>query len=100
VTIIVRCADHMKFAACMAVCHILSYSVGSVLYHCICGCVLCMLLLNFEIVYSYFCIYLFLLLYMFISGYSVIFCCSVVVLFVSKCVLYCTIAAGCQPNCS
>jgi hypothetical protein len=35
---------HMKFAA--FVYHILSYPVGSIFYHCIYGCMFCMLVFN------------------------------------------------------
>ena len=51
---------------------------------------LCMLLFNF--VY-----YMFLLLYMFCAVYCVSLCCSGYCLCVN---VYCTTAAGCQPNCS
>ena len=70
--------------------HILAYSSGSILYHCIYGCTFCMLLFNIVS-------YVFLLLYMFHSGYSVSLCCSVYCLCVN---VYCTIATGCQPNCA
>ena len=41
--------DHLKFAAYMAVSFstCFSYFSGSILYHCIYGCMFCMLLFNF-----------------------------------------------------
>jgi len=49
VSIIRRCKDHRKFAACMAVWFIIfiSYSSGSILYHCTYGCVFCVLQFSF-----------------------------------------------------
>jgi hypothetical protein len=84
--------DLMKLAACMAVSfyHILSYSFGSILYHCTYGCVFCKLLFNFVN-------YVFLLLCKFRSVHSVSFCCSVYCLCVN---VYCTAATGCQHKCS
>ena len=69
--------------------HILSYCFGSILYHCIYGCVFCMLLFNLVN-------YVFLFLWTFcIFCFSL--CCSVYCLCVN---VYCTAATGCQPNCS
>jgi len=65
--IIRRYRDHMKFACCLYarfVYHILSYSYGSILYHCIYGCMFCMHLFNFVNFVS-------LLLCMLHSGYFV-----------------------------
>ena len=66
--------------------HIVSYCFGSIFYHCMYCCVFCMQLFNIVN-------YVFLLL----SVYSVSLCCSVYCLCVN---VYCTIATGCQPNCS
>ena len=47
--IIRRYIDHMRFAAYMSVSLVtfFSYYFGSILYHCIYGCMFCMLLFNF-----------------------------------------------------
>ena len=78
----------MKFPAYVAVYHSLSYSFGSILYHCIYGCMFCVLLLNFVN-------YLMLLLCLWIPTATYfpfcVFCfiVSFCALFVCKCVLYC-----------
>ena len=72
--IISRYIDHMKFAAYMVFfCyHSLSCSFGSIFYHCIYGCMFCMLLFNFvNYVFLLLCFYVFLLLCMFCFVYSV-----------------------------
>jgi hypothetical protein len=78
--IIRRYTDHMKFAA-------LSYPFGSNLYHCIYGCMFCMLLFNF-VNYVLLLLYLCILIVMYVPFcvfcFIVLFC----VLFVCKCVLY------------
>jgi len=89
----------MKFAACMAVLfntffHILlvpfCITVYKVVYF------VCFYLIS-QIMYSYCYVYIFLLLCIFCSKYFVSLCCSVYCLCVN---MYCTTAAGCQPNCS
>jgi VIT1/CCC1 family predicted Fe2+/Mn2+ transporter len=103
--IIRRYIDQMKFAAYVAVSFItLSYSFGSILYHCIYGCVLCVLLFNFvNLVFLLLCLFILIVMFMysllcmFPSVYSVSLCCSVYCLCVN---VYCTTATGCQPNCS
>ena len=72
--IIRRYIDHMKSAAYMAAScyHNLSYSCGSILYHCVYGCMFCMLLFNFV-------------------NYVILLLCMFCVLFMCKCVLYCTV---------
>jgi hypothetical protein len=72
--IIRRYTDQRKFAACMAVWSItfISYFSGSILYHCIYGCVFCMLLFNFaNYVFLFLCILiimLYILIVMFVQG--------------------------------
>ena len=80
--IIRRSIDQVKFGTYMAVSFIpiFSYSFGSILYHCIYGCVFCMLLFNFLN-------YVFLLLCIFCSVHCFIL--LFFVLFVCKCLLYC-----------
>jgi hypothetical protein len=80
--------------------YILSFSFGSIFYHCIHGCVFCMLLFNF-VNYVFFCCYVYVFLFLLlllclrvlIVAY-VLFCVfrfivSFCVLFVCKCVLCC-----------
>jgi hypothetical protein len=63
--------------------HILPYAFGSILYHCMYGCMFCMLLFNFVN-------YVFLLLCILIVMYVLFWVfCFICVLFVCKCVLYC-----------
>ena len=100
VPIIIRIhIDNTKFAPFVAVsfitfCHIrlVRFCIIVHMYICICiyDCTFYMFLLNFVN-------YVFLQLCMFRSGYSVLLCGSVFCLCVN---VYCTTAAGCQPNCS
>jgi hypothetical protein len=78
--IIRRYLDHMRFAAYMAVYRFFKYSFGSILYHCVFGCMFCMVCL---ILYRY-------------LVYSLCYVCSVLGIlfhcfffFFCKCVLYC-----------
>jgi hypothetical protein len=63
--------------------HILSYASGSILFHSIYGCMLCMFLFNFVnyVFCCYIYAYILLLLCIFRSGYSVPFLC---VLFLNR----------------
>ena len=89
--IIRRHTDHMKFYCFF---HILLVLLCSIVY--IRLCFVCFYLI-FYIIYSFCCVYVFLLLCKFLSRYCVSLCCSVYCLCVN---VYCTTAAGCQPNCS
>jgi len=90
-TIITRYVYHMKFDAYMAfsINHIVSYSFGSIFYHCIYiymfACFVCFCLILYILYfYCYVC-----------SVYSIPLCCSVYCLCAN---VYCTTATGCQPN--
>ena len=94
--IVRRYIDRTKFAAFMAFFnHIFSYSLGSIFYHCIYGCMFCMLLFNFaNHIFLSLCLcilivkFMFLIvIFMFYSVYSVSLCCSGYC-FMCKCVMY------------
>ena len=89
-------ANHMMFSCLYGffVYHILSYSFGSILYHCIYVRMFCMLLFNsVNYVISIFVYLICIVMFM----YSCCYVCSVLcilffyVLFVCICVLYCTV---------
>ena len=84
--------DHMKFATYMPcfVYHILSWSFGSILCRCIYGCMFCMLLYNF-VNYIFLLPCLCSLIVMYASFWPFCFTVLFCVLFVCKCVLYCTV---------
>jgi len=77
-----RYTDHMEFAAFMFcfIYHILLYSFGSILYHCIYGCMFCMLLFNF----CKLCIFIAMFMY------SYPYVCSVLGI-MCHCVILCTV---------
>jgi len=55
--------------------HILSYSFGSILYHCIYGCMFCMVLFNFvNEVFVLLCILIFMFMYSYCYVCFVWFC--------------------------
>jgi hypothetical protein len=86
----------MQFAAYIAVSFLTYFYILEVLF-CTYGCVYCVLLFNFYIMYSYCYVYVFLLLYMFRSSNCVSLCRSVYCLCVN---VYCTTATGCQTSCN
>jgi hypothetical protein len=98
--IIRRYIDHMEFAVSFI--SFFAYSSGSILYHCIDSCMICVLLFNCEnyvfLLYLYiiFLVQVFLLLCMCRSVFSVSLCCSVYCLCVN---VYCTTVTGCQHIC-
>jgi hypothetical protein len=72
--------DHTKFSAYVAVTFIiLAYSFGSILYHCIYGCMFCVLLFSFvNYVFLLLCLCILIVMYvMFCSVHSVSLFCSV-----------------------
>jgi hypothetical protein len=69
------------FSTFFHILHILSYSLGSILYHCVCGCVFCMLLFNFVN-------YIFLLLRLCILTVIFMFCYCYVYVFLLLCYMF------------
>jgi hypothetical protein len=85
--IIRRHIEHLKFAAYMTFFyHVLSYYFGSIFYHCIYGCMFCMLLFNFVTCLFYFYVYVFLLLCLCIL---IVMCSVLCILF--HCVVLCVV---------
>ena len=85
--IIRRYTDHMQFAAYMAVCYItfFSYSFGSILYHCIYGCMFCVFLFNF-VNYVFLLIYILIVMFMYSYCYVRSVLCTLF-----YCVVLCTV---------
>ena len=76
--IIKRYIDYMKFAAYMAVSFITFFNILLVLlYHCVYGCMFCVLLFNSVNDVFFFLCYVYLLLCFFRSRHSASLCCSV-----------------------
>ena len=100
--IIRRYMDHMRFAPYMAVSLITFFShfFGSILYHCIYGCMFYMLLFSFvNYVFFFMCSFcLCILIVMYVPFW--VFCFIVLPVYYLYVNVYCTAVTGCQPKCS
>ena len=81
--IIRRYTDFMKFCCLLFV----SYSIGTIVYHCVYGCMFCMLSFNFVYyVFLLLCLCILIVMHVMFCIFCFIVLCYV--LFVCKCVLY------------